>query len=137
MFDFSHLNYWAVVGAFFINTVVGAFWYSPAGFAPLWSKLTGKDLMKMPKNLANQAIAITAVSAALQSVLLAVVVRSLHGTTFADGLAVGAVLWAGFIGATTISDTLYARRGWKLWCLNSSFYLLVILVNSVLFALWR
>jgi hypothetical protein len=137
MLDFSNLNYVAIVAATLVNMFVGAFWYSPVGFGKLWSKLSGVNMMDIPKKEATKALSITAISALLQSVLLAVLIHSLHVTTVLHGIEVGLVLWAGFTAATTISDALYARRGWKFWWLNSSFYLVVLVINSSILALWR
>lgn len=131
------INYWAVAVAWLICVAVGAFWYSPAGFGKLWSKLSGVDHMKMPENEATKTILFVALSAVAQVTALAVILRSLHVTTAQEGLVAGIVLWLGFTAATTVGVTLYQRLGWKFWWLNNSYFLLVMAVNSVILALWR
>lgn len=137
MLELTDLNVLAIIVAWFVNIGLGAFWYSPAGFGKLWSKLSGVDMMKMPKDAANKAIASVAVSALVQVIALAVVVNSLHGETVKDGLAVGLLVWAGFTAATTVGNNLYSRLGWKFWCLNASFFLIVIPVNAVILTVWN
>lgn len=137
MLELEGINYWAVLVASLINIILGSFWYSPMGFGKLWSKLSGMDIMALPKNAANKAIGSVAISAIVQSILLGVVVNSLGTTTLKNGVLVGLVLWLGFTAATTVGDALYTRRGWKFWWVNSSFYLIVLVVNASLFALWR
>jgi len=137
MLEFGGLNYWALLVALGVNMGLGAFWYSPAGFGKLWSKLSGVDMMKIPKKESNTAIGFVGLGALAQTVALAVVIHSLHATTLRNGLAIGLVLWFGFTAATTIGNTLYARLGWKFWWLNSSFFLIVMVVNAVMLSTWQ
>lgn len=136
MLQFGHLNFGAFVVATLINIIIGAFWYSPAGFGKVWSKLTGVNMMEMPKDAANKAIGIVAVSALIQTFALAVLIKSLGAHTISQGITLGLVVWLGFTAATTVGDTLYARRGWKLWWINSSFYLVVLVINAILLSIW-
>lgn len=137
MIDVHSLNYWALLVAWLINMGLGAFWYSPLGFGKLWSKLSGVDMMKMPKDEANKAISFVALGALLQTVALGLVVHSLHATKLLDGVVIGLVLWLGFTAATTIGTTLYSRLSWKFWGLNSSFFLVVMVINTGLLTVWR
>lgn len=131
------MNYWAVLIVWVVNMAVGSFWYSPAGFGKLWGKLTGVDMMKLPQNEANRAIGYVAVSALVQAITLGIVFNSLHVAKAVDGLLVGWLLWFGLVAATTIGTTFYARRGWKFWWLNSSYFLVVMTINSLILAVWR
>ena len=137
MIEWSGLNYWAILVAWFINILVGSLWYSPMGFQKAWSRLSGVDMMKIPKDEANRAIGLVALSAIVQSVVLAIVIHSLHITSIARGLEVGLLLWAGFTAATTVGVTLYSRLSLKFWWLNASFFLVVMAVDSVILALWQ
>jgi hypothetical protein len=137
MLELSGLNYGAIIVGWLINSMIGAYWYSPAGFGKRWSKYTGIDHMKMPEKEATKTLGFIALSALTQVAVLAIIVHSLHITTAADGLVAGMVLWLGFTAATTVGNTLYQRLGWKFWWLNASYYLLVIAINSVIFAVWR
>lgn len=141
MLELSGINFWAVLVAFVINVGLGAFWYSPGGFGKKWSKLSGVNMMKIPKDEANRAIVYVAIASLVQTVVLAIVLNSLDvasGThPLTNGLVAGVVLWLGFIAATTVGTTLYMRKSWKLWWLNSSFFLVVMAINSVILATWR
>ncbi len=46
MLELSNLNPIAIIVAWVISIALGSFWYSPAGFGKLWSKLSGVDIMK-------------------------------------------------------------------------------------------
>lgn len=137
MLEVNELNIWAIVVIWFINMIVGSFWYSPAGFSKQWKKYTGVDLMKLPKNEANRAISFVAVSALVQAVVLALILNSLDPKTVLDGLIAGIVLWAGLVAATTVGTTFYSRRGWGFWILNNSYFLIVMSINSIILTVWR
>lgn len=137
MLEFGGLNVWAIAAAWVVNCGVGAFWYSPAGFAKSWEKHTGIDIMKIPQQEATKTLGFVALSALVQAVTLAVVLNSLQVTTAMEGLTAGLLLWLGFTAATTVGVTLYARRSWGFLWLNSSYFLLVMAVNSVILAVWR
>lgn len=136
MLELDGINYWAVAVAWFINVVVGAFWYSPAGFGKAWSKLSGVNIMKIPPKEANKIISFVAGSAVLQALALAIIINSLHATTAFNGLQIGLVLWLGLTAATTVGNTLYQRLDWKFWWINNSYFLLVMAANSVILAIW-
>lgn len=135
--DFSGINYWAVAVVWLVNVVVGSFWYSPAGFGKQWPKLSGVDIMKLPQNEANRAIGAVSVSAVVQAVVLAIILNSLHTAGWLNGLWTGLLLWAGLTAATTVGVTLYSRKSWKFWWLNSSYFLVVMPVNAIILAVWR
>jgi hypothetical protein len=137
MLDFNGLNYLAIVAAWFVNVGIGSFWYSPAGFGKLWSRLSGVDMMKIPKDEANRAIGFVAISSLVQVAVLAIMLHSLHADSFRDGLVDGLVIWLGLTALTTVGNNLYMRLSWRFWWLNASFFLIVMTINSVMFAIWR
>lgn len=137
MLDLAGINYLAVLAVWLIYVVVGALWYSPLGFSKQWMKHTGIDIMKKPQADANKAIIFVALSALVQVVTLAFILNSLQVATATNGLAVGALLWLGLTAATTVGVTLYSNKSWKYLWLNSSYFLLVMVVGSVVLSVWR
>ena len=137
MLDFSGLNYVAILLVWILYLAVGAFWYSPAGFAKKWTELTGIDILKLPQKQANAAIMNVAMSAIFQVVALAVVLNSLDVTNITNAIAVGFLLWLGFTTATTVGVTFYSKRDWRFIWLNSSYFLVVMILGSVIFTLWK
>jgi hypothetical protein len=117
--------------------VVGALWYSPMLFGKTWSKLSGVDIMKIPVNEANKILTFVALSGLVQAIVLAIVLNTFDVTTATNGFVAGLVLWLGFVAATTVGTTLYSRKSWKFWWLNSSYFLIVMCVNSVILAVWN
>lgn len=137
MIEIAGLNVWAVVVAWLINMFVGAFWYSPAGFAKQWTRYSGVDILKIPQNEATKIISFVAVSALIQALTLAIIFNSIGVTSVAEGLSLGLLLWFGLVSATTVGVTLYQRLSWKFLWLNSAYFLVVMSINSVLFSVWQ
>lgn len=117
--------------------IIGAWWYSPAGFAKKWTKYTGIDVLKIPQEQANRIIVFVAVSALVQASTLAVVLNSLDIATVTEAVVATLLLWLGFTSATTVGVTLYSKRSWKFLWLNSSYFLVVMVVGSIIFSTWR
>ena len=137
MLELEGINYWAVVAVWLIYVVIGAFWYSPAGFGKQWKKHTGIDIMKMPQDAANKAISFVAVSAAVQVLTLAIVLNMLDITEAVDGMTIGVLLWLGFTAATTVGVTFYSQKSWSYLWLNSSYFLLVMAIGSAILTAWK
>lgn len=137
MLELDGINYWAVIVVWIIYMAVGAFWYSPAGFAKQWTKHTGINILKIPTQQANKIIGFVSLSALVQSLALAVILNSLYVTSATEGLIAGLLIWLGFTAATTVGVTLYGMRSWKFMWLNSSYFLLVMAVGSVIFSIWK
>lgn len=137
MLDLSNLNYWAILVTWLINIIVGSLWYSPLGFGKSWKSHTGVDMLKIPQNEATKTIGFVALSAAIQAFTLAIILSSLGVATVVDGLAAGLILWFGLVTATTVGVTLYSRRSWKFLWMNSSYFLVVMAINSAILSVWR
>lgn len=137
MLELVGLNYWAVLVVWLIYMAIGAYWYSPAGFAKQWTKYTGIDILKIPQDKATQILMFVALSALVQSFILGVTLHSLQVTNILHGVVVAMVLWLGFTAATTVGTTLYSKRSWSFLWLNSSYFLLVMTLGAIIFALWR
>jgi hypothetical protein len=137
MIDFNGLNYLAILFVWIISVVLGSFWYSPAGFGKVWSKLSGVDMMKTPKYESTRAIIFVVFSSLLQVFFLALILNSLKVDTIGQGITDSIILWFGFTALTTIGNTLYQRQSWKFWWLNASFFLLVMTINGIILSVWK
>jgi len=137
MIEFSGLNVWAVLIVWVISVALGTFWYSPAGFGKLWSRLSGVNLMKTPQNEATRAIIFVVTSSLLQAFALGLMLNSLNVSGISDGVVASLVLWFGFTALTTVGNTLYQRQSWRFWWLNSSFFLITMVVGGIILSIWK
>ena len=137
MIEFNGLNIWAVVAAWIFSVALGSFWYSPAGFGKRWSRLSGVDMMKTPKEETTRAILFVVISSLLQALALGLILNSLAVSSISEGIIASLILWFGFTALTTVGNTLYQRQSWKFWWLNASFFLITMVVNGVIFSIWK
>lgn len=137
MLDVSGINVWSIVAVWVLYMVVGAWWYSPAGFAKRWSKHTGIDIMKIPTGQANKIIFFVALSALVQAFTLAVLLNSLRVSSVGESLSAGLFIWFGLTAATTVGVTLYSKRKWGFFWLNASYFFVVMAIGSVIYAVWK
>ncbi len=136
MFNLNELNLWAVAVIWFINMAVGAYWYSPVGFSNAWKKHTGIDILKIPTKQANKILASVAVSALIQALALSLIVHALNPVTILNSILIAFVLWLGFVAATTVGTTLYQKRSWRFLWLNASYFLIVMVINTLVLSRW-
>lgn len=137
MLELEGINLWAVIVAWTISVVIGSYWYSPAGFSKQWARLSGVDIMKLPKRDTNRAIGFVIVSCLFQVITLAVILNSLDVTSLGGGIGISLVLWFGFTALTTIGTTLYQKQSLKFWWLNASYFLVVMAINGAVLAVWQ
>lgn len=137
MLEFSAINIWAVLVVWVIYLIIGAFWYSPAGFANKWKQYTKIDIMKIPTDKATNILVFVTISSLVQAFTLAVILASLSVTTVGEGLLAGLVIWLGLTTATTVGTTLYSRLSWKFLWLNSAYFLVVMGIGSIILSLWK
>lgn len=135
MLNLDGVNFWAVLVVWTIYMVVGAWWYSPSGFAKKWTKYTGIDIMKLPNT--TRIIQFVAASALIQSFTLGLILNSLHVTSVLNGVIASVVIWFGLVAATTVGVTLYGKRGWKFLWLNASYFLVVMVIAAIVFTVWK
>ena len=130
------INWWAVLFAAIVNMVIGMAWYSPALFGKQWLKLIGKKMKDMGGNV-GPAYGLTLVAALIQTFILALLVNNLGADTASDGAALGLLVWLGFAATTSISDYLFGNRPLLLWMLNQGYYLVVLMANGAILAVWH
>jgi hypothetical protein len=126
----------AVIGAAVLGMGVGAFWYSPAGFGKMWMRLIGltqKDLEKAKDKGMGKAYGITFISLLVMSYILSVFVN--NGGVM-GGLKTGFLLWLGFVATVSIGGVLWRDEPWALYILNTTHWLVVILIMGVINGVW-
>lgn len=129
------INYWAVLVAAAINMVVGAIWYSKPLFAKPWAKATGRKMEQMGNGAKGYVF--TVGGALVEAWILAHFVRYADSTTVLKGALTGFWLWLAFVAITSAVNTIFAGRPWKLWQIDAGYFLVVLLLQGALLAVWR
>lgn len=130
------INYLAVLVAAATSVAIGAVWYSRLLFGKQWSRFAGKNMYGL-RTGANLGYAVVAAGALVQAYILAHFVQYATATTLAEGAATGFWLWVGFVAVTSAFNSMFAGRPLGLWRIDSGYFLVALLINGALLAVWR
>lgn len=113
------INWAAVLVAGVVNMVLGAIWYAPGVFGKMWAEEMGKKDMKMQP---GPMVGMFILALAIAYIMTHFVVYA-GADTFSLGIEVG--IWAslGFNILTRASATFASAGSWRLWAINSGFWL--------------
>ncbi|HSX41671.1 MAG TPA: DUF1761 domain-containing protein [Candidatus Saccharimonadales bacterium] len=128
------VSIWAVIVAAAINMVVGYLWYSKALFAEAWSKAVGKKMEDMSGG--GQGYALTTVGALVQAWILGLLVHWRGADSLWLGAKVGFLVWLGFVATTYATSYIFESRPKKLYYINVGYFLVVLVINGALLAIW-
>lgn len=130
-------NPWAILVGGGILWVLGAAWYSPALFAKPWMAMLG--IQKTESRKPGMLLAMTA--SLLCDVVVAFMLEHLilwaDATSFGWGAMIGIIAWIGFIAATTLPQGMYEGRPFKLFAVNSGYWLIGLAVVGGMLAVWH
>jgi hypothetical protein len=138
------VNYVTVLVCGVVAMIIGFLWYGPL-FGKQWAALMGWGELSLEQMAERQKKARPGyVITFLASLLLAFTLD--HAIIFAAkyldvsgvsaGLMGGFWNWAGFVIPVSIGQVLWEGKPWKLWILNASYWLVLLLVMGVILALW-
>ena len=117
------INWLAVVLAGVAGVVIGAIWFGPKTFFPIWWKYLGRKPDEQPgTDNMGVVFGLTFVGAFVQAIAMAVVI-SLASLLNPDlgwfgGMATGALMSVGFNAATTIGHKLFGGFDLRTWILE-------------------
>ena len=137
------INMAAVVACAFINMGVGFAWYGPL-FGKEWMRLQGIDKARIEadkKKGMQKTYALSLLGAFAMAYVMA------HSMLFAEsylkmsgvmsGIMGGFYNWLGFVVPVTMGSVLWDGKPWKLWWINSGYYLTVLCLMGITFSLWK
>jgi hypothetical protein len=130
-----HFNHLAVLVSAFYQWILGALWYS-LFFAKPWMALTGHVAGSRPKG-AVMGMTSSFVGGLILSFVLAHVVLWSGATTIRWGAIIGFICWLGFIAAPLLAETIYEQRSYKLFAINTGYWLVALLGSGCLLAVWH
>ena len=130
-----HFNHLAVLVSAFYQWILGALWYS-LFFAKPWMTLTGHVAGSRPKGAVVGMIS-SFVGGLILSFILAHVVLWSGASTIFEGAFIGFICWLGFVAAPIFGETIYEQRPWKLFGINTGYWLAALLGSGCLLAVWH
>ena len=137
------INYLAVAVCALASMALGFLWYGPL-FGKPWIAMSGITPGSMGQPKAG-SMPMTYVISFVGSIVMAITLA--HSLVFAStylnisgvsaGLQAGFWNWLGFIAPVTLGSVLWEGKPWKLWMLNSAYYLVLLMVMGTVLSFWR
>lgn len=134
VFDFTNLNWWAILAATAAAFALGGLWYGPL-FGKAWLAAIGKQEDEMKPS--PTPFVVSAATALVTCVVMAALVRALELTGWLSGAILGVVTGVGFIAASMASDHAFRGTGLKLWAIESAYRVLYAVIMGAIIGGWR
>lgn len=133
------LNFWAILFSSIIAMAVGFLWYSQVLFGNIWLKLSGinpKEIEKQKQKGMGKTFLISFVGTLVMNFVLALFLKYTGVTLASEGLLVGFLVWLGFVGTIGLNSVLWESRPVKMFLINTSHQLVVLLISSLILTSW-
>lgn len=141
--NFGSVNWWAVVTCVVASMVIGAIWFGPRTFFPIWWKAIGKSGGDDPGGSTigmGLTWGLIIFSSFVQAVFMSLFVDSLGNlsgsTSLLSGAMAGFLLWLGFVAPSSLTNKLFADR-LKAWVLEAGNHLVTFVVMGAIAGAWR
>ena len=117
----------SIVLAAGVNMTIGALWYSSYIFGNRWFLLSGFDQsnpveMERMKKDAKTSYAIAGINSLVIAFVLWFILQKIGVTHFSDAIFTAMVLWSGFVVTTSLTNTLFSKRGKELWAIDTGYH---------------
>ncbi len=131
MFDYSHVNWLAVIVAAIANVVIGTVWYLPQVFGKQWAALTGRAINTSPNPM---LYVIAIVGSLISAYVLALVIHGVGAATLTEGIVTGLIVSIGFQLTSQAVGGAFEGRSWNLFYLNAGNSLVSFAVMGAIIA---
>ncbi len=138
------INYLAVLLSTLASVVLGFLWFGPL-FGKQWMRLAGLqmpgEITKAMKRSMMQSYAIVAISSFVMAAVLAHIL--FYVTEFSDvtgvdtGITTALWAWLGFVVPATLGSVLWEGRAWKYWFITAGFWLVALVIDGAILAVWQ
>jgi hypothetical protein len=129
------IQYIPVLVAVVANMIIGALWYSPLLFGPLWIKAIGYSKKEIEKKQdMKKTMGWSVVVAAVTAYVLSKALYLFQAESWADGAIVGFWIWLGFVATTGAYAVLYEKKPVTVYLINSGHMLAVLAVMGTILA---
>jgi hypothetical protein len=135
----AEINYLAVLVSSVIAMIIGSLWYRVL-FGKAWIKLMNIN-EKQIKESKNKGMAksyfIMFISLLVMNYVLAHFIQYTQSNKFSLGMETGFWIWLGFLATTMLGIVLWENKPFKLYLINASNYLVMLLISGGILASWQ
>jgi len=132
------VNWLAVLVAAVVSMFVGFLWYGPL-FGKQWMRLMGfgkKDIDKAKQKGMAKSYVTNFIAGLVTAFVLAVFISSLGMSGWDNGLTAGFWIWLGFLAPVMLGSVLWEGKPFKLYVLNTSYWLINLLIMGMILGIW-
>jgi hypothetical protein len=141
MFDFTAINWWAVLVSMVVTVFISSFWFGPKLFFNIWWRGIGKTESDKPGAGSNMGVVfgLTFLASFVQPLFLAVLMHALYpdGASIGEGIATALFVGVGFVAASSLGNKLFAGFRSSVWWLETGNHLLTYVVVGIILSLWQ
>jgi len=130
------LHFLPIVVSAVILWLLGALWYSPLLFAPMWITIIGRKISEKPKGVVHGMIASLIGDLLLAFVLTHIIIWS-GADDVLDGIHIGLIVWIGFVLGPLYPQRVYEGRPFAYFAINGGYWLIGLTGIGALLAVWR
>jgi hypothetical protein len=131
-FQFSSVNYLAVLVAGMVHVLLGLIWFRPELFGKEWSKLTGKELKPAKKWLLPGLI-----GHLLMVFVLLVLIKLAGANSGEGGMAIGLLAWIGFVVPLESGELVWEKIPFRLFLLRTGNQFVGMAVSGFILGAWQ
>lgn len=141
--EFS-INMVAVLVAVVVNFILGFVWYTPL-FGKTWGKEMGYDPNEKPDNsVMIRGMAFMVIGNFLMAWVLAwtmsgwqFIPGAKEVSPFMNGMNTAFFLWLGFYFPGDLGSTVWEKKSWKLFAINTGYHYVSLLVVAMILSHWK
>ena len=126
------INLWAILVAGIVHMLIGLIWFMPKLFGKAWVELTRKEMKPAP-----QWIAAGIIGHQVMALVQAVIVNLANATTVIGGIAVGVLVWIGFVVTLEIGELIWEKIPFRLFLIRVGNQLVGLSLAGIILAVWR
>jgi hypothetical protein len=131
------LNYLAILVSAVILWMLGAVWYSPALFAKPWMEMLGLKKGEGKQSGLVLGMIASFIGDVVLSFILAHIIFWAKAFGYMNGSVLGVLVWIGFFAAPNLPQCIYEGRPFKLFAINSGYWLVGLFIVGGLLATWH
>jgi len=120
---FSELNWLAIFTASISSFIIGAVWFGPKTFYPIWMKERGIASGQLNSNQNKPVLLFggTIIGVLIQTLVLGLIINSLgDDVSVSTGAVVGLALGVGIAAFASLSHRLFGGENLKVWLIETA-----------------
>lgn len=127
----------AVLVSSLICFALGALWFSPALFGTLWLRSLNSPSDEYFRYINGRNFFMLALFVVVFNTGISIVIDLLGYTNMREGVYAGIIMWGTFILPLFGIVLTLERRPFLLYAIYSGYFLVIFVISSALFAMWR